>query len=245
MKAVLKALALPPVGPLLLALLGLLVIPRRPRFGRLLAVLGVAGLLLLCVPKVAYLLASSLPGYAPVDLERARSAQALVILGSGTRRDAAEYGGDTLGRRTLERVRYGARLARLTGLPVLVSGGSVYGGEAEAALMRDALETEFGVPVRWTEARSRTTAENARYTAEVLRGAGVSRIVLVAHGVDMTRALAEFAGEAIDAVPAPTGISSREVGDLNDWLPSMAGLAASYEAIYEIAALAVRRIATR
>ena len=53
---------------------------------------------------------------------------AIVILGGGVRRHAAEYGGDTLGQLTLERVRYGARVARLTGLPVLVSGGSVFGG---------------------------------------------------------------------------------------------------------------------
>ncbi|MCC6197981.1 MAG: YdcF family protein [Burkholderiales bacterium] len=222
-----------------------MLIRRRPRLGRLLAVLGVVGLLLLSVPKVAQVLASGLPAYAPVDLAQAQSAQALVVLGSGTRREAAEYGGDTLSRRTLERVRYGARLARLTGLPVLVSGGSVYGGEAEGKLMREALESEFRVPVRWTEERSRTTAENARYSAQILRGAGVSRIVLVAHGVDMTRALAEFADHGIDAIPAATGISSREVGDLTDWLPSMAGLSASYEAVYEMSALLVRRMAGR
>jgi hypothetical protein len=40
-----------------------------------------------------------------------------------------EYGGDTLGRLTLERVRYGARVAKKTGLPVLVAGGSVLVGE--------------------------------------------------------------------------------------------------------------------
>lgn len=244
-KAVLKALALPPTGPLLLALCGLLLLRRRPRFGRLLALAGVAGLLLLSVPKVADLVAANLPARVPVAIDEARTAQALVILGSGTRRNAAEYGGDTLGRRTLERVRYGARLARSTGLPVLVAGGSVYGGETEAALMRDALENEFGVPVRWAEARSRTTHENARYAADILREAGIARVVLVTHGVDMTRALAEFGDHGIDAIPAPTGISSRGVDDLTDWLPGMAGLTTSYEAIYELAALAVRRVSGR
>ena len=53
----------------------------------------------------------------------AADAEAIVILGGGTRRNAPEYGGDTLGRLTLERVRYGAQVAKLTALPVLVTGG--------------------------------------------------------------------------------------------------------------------------
>ena len=47
-----------------------------------------------------------------------------MILGGGLRRSAPEYGGDTLGRLTLERLRYGAMLAKRTGLPVMVSGGT-------------------------------------------------------------------------------------------------------------------------
>ena len=128
-KAVLKALVLPPTGPLLLSDVGLGMLGRYPRAGRALAVAGVLIVLILSVPAVAGALLRSIGTSAPLDLERARSAQALVILGGGTRRNAVEYGGDTLGWRTLERVRYGARVARLTGLPVRVSGGAVLGGE--------------------------------------------------------------------------------------------------------------------
>ena len=52
-KTVLKALILPPTGPLLLAVLGLLLLRRHPRAGRAFAWLGVASLLLLSVPMVA------------------------------------------------------------------------------------------------------------------------------------------------------------------------------------------------
>jgi hypothetical protein len=51
----------------------------------------------------------------------------------------------------------------------------------------DALEKEFGVPVRWSEVKSRTTHENARDSAEILKAAGISHIVLVVHGADMAR----------------------------------------------------------
>jgi uncharacterized SAM-binding protein YcdF (DUF218 family) len=163
-----------------------------------------------------------------------------VIVGGGVRRHAAEYGGDTLGHLTLERVRYGARVARASGLPVLVTGGSVFGGEPEAKLMQAALEREFDVPVRWAETRSRNTHENAVRSAEILRAEHIGRIVLVAHSFDMRRAKAEFAAQGIEAIPAPTGIPHGELDTPLDALPSMAALQGSYFALYEISANVAR-----
>ncbi len=212
LRALFKALVLPPTGPLLLALLGIALLRRRPRLGRALATTGVSLLFLLSMPAVGLLLLRSVDTSPPLDLQRAATAQAIVILGGGTRRDAAEYGGDTLGQLTLERVRYGARVARLTGLPVLVSGGSVGDGETEARLMREALTGEYGVEVKWAEDRSRNTHENAVRSAEILHAAGVGRVVLVAHGFDMPRATAEFAAAGIETIPAPTGIAAAAPG---------------------------------
>src|SRR5512141_46211 len=130
-KAVVRALVLPPTGCVLVVLAGLALAARHPRAGRALAAAGAVALLLLSIPVVAAQLTRWLEVAPPFDAAAARSAQAVVILGGGVRRDAPDYGGDTLGRLTLERVRYGARIARMTGLPVLVSGGRVFGGETE------------------------------------------------------------------------------------------------------------------
>jgi len=241
-KAVLKTLVLPPTGPLLLALLGLALRRRMPRIGVGVAWIGVLTLLALSIPAVAALLIRSLELPAPFDRARAAGTQAIVILGGGTRHDAPEYGGDTLGTLTLERVRYGARVAKETGLPVLVTGGSTYGGTTEADLMREALKHEFGVEVRWAEDRSRTTHENAVYSAEILRAAGIRRVILVAHAFDMRRATAEFAAAGIAAVPAATGIPSRGRARAFDFLPGIVGLQGSYYALYEILANAVRLV---
>lgn len=243
-KALLKAVVLPPGGPLLLAIAGLLLARRHPRVGRSIAAVGVATLFVLSMPIVAALLVRSLDASPPLDLEVAKGAQAVVILGGGTRRGAPEYGGDTLGRLTLERVRYGARVARQTGLPVLVSGGSVSGDETEAKLMREALANEYGVDVRWAEDRSRTTHENAVESAAILRAAGVRRVVLVAHSFDMPRATSEFASQGIETIAAPTGIVTLRVDSPLDFLPSVMGIEGSYYALYEMLANAVRR-ATR
>ena len=140
---------------------------------------------------------------------------------------------------TLERVRYGARVARTTGLPVLVSGGALGRGPGEALLMRNALVQEFGVSVRWMETRSRDTHENAAYSAALLKASGVSRTIVVAHSADIPRVTAEFRLAGLDVIPAPTVIPPRVPSEVGDWLPSAAGMQASYHALYEILANAL------
>lgn len=246
-KQALAALVLPPTGPLLVALAGLaLLATRRAALGRALAWLGLLSLLALSLPVVAHLLVRTVDPGTALDPARARDAQAIVILGGGVRRDAPEFGGDTLGRLTLERVRYGAHLARRTRLPVLVTGGIVYGGDAEAVLMKQALEEEFGVRVQWVEANSRNTRENARLSAALLQPQGVQRVLLVGHGFDMRRALAEFSAAGLQPAAAPTVVASGALRADHpvEWLPSMAALNGSYYALYELLAEAVRRART-
>jgi uncharacterized SAM-binding protein YcdF (DUF218 family) len=233
-----KALLLPPGGPLVLAVIGMLVARRWRRIGASFVALGIAALYILAMPLVsAWLVQKASNRAAPVDVESARKAQAIVILGGGVRRDAPDYGGDTLGRLSLERVRYGARLARETGLPVIVSGGSVRGDTPpEAQLMREALEREFSVPVRWTEATSRNTRENAKRSAEMLRSEGIEGIVLVVHAFDVPRAREEFERWGLRVIPAPTLLPSFGQIRLEDFLPSAAALLDSHYAAYELIA---------
>jgi uncharacterized SAM-binding protein YcdF (DUF218 family) len=244
-KGLLKALVLPPVSLLLLTALGLLLLRKSPRLGRALAWTGLVSQLLLALPVVGALLVRSLDSSPPLDLAQASRAGAIVILGGGTRANAPEYGGDTLGRLTQERVRYGAVVARKLSLPVLVSGGGTFGQQTEGSLMRAALEEEFGVRVRWIEQRSRTTHENAQRSAEILKANGIGQVVLVAHSFDMPRARAEFAGAGIDTVPAPTGIPSPGPPTIFDFVPSVAGMQTSYYALYELLANAVLKLRAR
>ncbi|MEF9996624.1 MAG: YdcF family protein [Burkholderiaceae bacterium] len=244
-KAVVKALVLPPAGPLLLVFAGLLLARWRwRRAGGWIAALGALSLWLLSLPAVAAWLLASLSPTQPVSLEAARHAQAIVILGGGVRRNALEYGGDTLGRLTLERVRYGARLARELRLPVLVSGGSVKSDtRTEADLMREALVGEWGVPVRWLEDTSRNTHENAMKSAEILRREGISRVVLVVHGFDVPRVAAEFAEAGLQPVMAPTQLVRLD-GPwlLGDFLPGARSLEDSSWVIYEWCGLLARKL---
>jgi uncharacterized SAM-binding protein YcdF (DUF218 family) len=241
-RKVLGTLILPPNGPLILAFAGLLLLGRSPKLGRALAWLGFTTLLVLSMPIVSAILLKALDDGKPLDFDQARTAQAIVIPGGGIRNDALEYGGDTVGQLSLERVRYGAWVARRTGLPVLVTGGTVYGGTAEAQVMRQTLVDEFGVAVKWTETKSRTTHENALRSAEILRANAVRRIILVSHGFDMRRARAEFEAAGLQVVPAPTMFSDLTFDGPGDLVPSSRSLLRSYYALYELLAIGVRHL---
>ncbi len=123
------------------------------------------------------------------DLQRA---EAIVILGAGQRRHMPEYGGPTPNRLALERLRYGARLARSSRLPVLVSGGAPTGYVAEADLMAACLREDFG----WLHAGSKFVPSIPLATrtdsASILQAENIRRIVLVTHAAHMRRAQGEF-----------------------------------------------------
>ena len=127
--------------------------------------------------------------------------------------------GDTVGYGTLERLRYGARLARQSRLPLLVTGGAPFGGRPEAEAMRETLEQDFGIKVRWVEAASRDTAENASLSAPMLKAAGITRIALVSHGWHLPRAIPLFEKQGLEVTPAPMAFSTGSPSLFEDLLP--------------------------
>ncbi len=237
---------LPPGGLILGLALGLMLRRSWRRAGNLLVGLSLAALVALTSPPVAHLLMRSLDHYPPVTaaaLEGHR-AEAIVVLSGDRRRDAAEYGGDTVGSATLERLRYGVRLHRATGLPLLFSGGSVTGDDdfSLAFLMKEAAVDDFRVPVVWVEEESRNTWENAVYSAAVLEHEGISRILLVTHAYHMPRSMACFEAAGLEPLAAPTGIISDFDMGLADWVPSNSALVASTRALHEYLGMVWYRI---
>jgi uncharacterized SAM-binding protein YcdF (DUF218 family) len=81
LRQLLKALILPPTGPLLTALIALLLAGRYPRSGRWIALAGVATVLLLSLPIVSTLLLLTLDRAQTIDLRKHYDAQAIVVLG--------------------------------------------------------------------------------------------------------------------------------------------------------------------
>lgn len=229
-----------------IALVALAIAAKWP--GRRGAPIGVALAALAAVwcaslPVTAHWLVRTLGSNAPLDPAALSGAQAIVAIGGGLRANAPEYGGVTLGRLTAERVRYAAHLARLSGLPVLVSGGRPRDDvPSEASLMGRALREEYGGAARWIEDASINTRTNAQESARLLARDGVRRIVLVAHAFDMPRAAREFRAVGFVVIEAPTGVD-RPLDYLpGDFTPHLVALERTNYVLYELLATIVNAL---
>jgi uncharacterized SAM-binding protein YcdF (DUF218 family) len=241
-------LLLPPVLPLLLASVGLLLVWRRWRGGLAIAVLGVALAWFFSMPVVAqgllHLLERDLTPLTPERWAAARNTtrppKAVVVLGGGVAHDLREYPHpERVHPRTLERVVNGARVTRMTGLPVLLSGGVPPDRNvSEAELMRRVLEGDLGVRARWLEQRSRDTAGNAVQSAAILKAADIDSIVLVTQAYHMPRAKAAFEAAGLSVLAAPHHFLGGPAGTaFRDWLPGTQAAADGRLALHEWAGL--------
>lgn len=240
MKYILEMLCFPPGLNVCLAALSLVLWLRWRRVAMALLLGDAALLYLLSLPVTATSLMSVLQPYPALntkDISTVR-AQAIVVLGAGRYRDAPEYGGDTVSPFELIRLRYAARLYRLSHLPLVLVGGrsdTERGRTPESLLMKKSAMEDFGVPVSWTEERSRTTAENASNAAALLREHNIHRILLVTQAWHMPRAIWAFQHNGIQVIPAPTGfILANETEWNHAWLPSTRAMREVSLAFHEI-----------
>ena len=163
------------------------------------------------------------------------SAKAIVVLGGDQRIGDGTDIPDTLGPLSLERLVWAAQAFRKLRLPVAISGGLVPGAHAAAAaLMKPVLERDFAVPVVWSEERSRTTFENAVFTAELLRGRDIGTVVLVTQAWHQTRALWSFERAGLHALPWPAPRDALHMNRLDDFLPKIGALSDSFLALHEM-----------
>ena len=251
-KQVLRSLLFPPMPFFALMLAGAWTTRRRPRLGWTLFGAGLAATWAMCTAGVGEALLRALtkppaPLGATAIKDLARGPKTvIVVLGAGRRLLAPEYGDAEPSSYAVERLRYGAFLARQTGQPLAFSGGLAYGadpGPTEAEAARRAAARDFGLRLAWVEDRSRDTNENAIRTVAIAREQGIERIVVVTHGFHMRRSLAAFeravgrrSGRPIELVAAPMGLPTPpEPGTFapGDWLPSVEGFTATRLALHE------------
>lgn len=225
LRYIVKQLLLPPGGLLLLLLAAWWLRRRAPRLAALCFVLGFGGLWLSSLPVALEWAARQIerePALAAAQWPQlSEQAGAIVVLGAGREQADPAWGADQPGYTALERLRYASRLAKASGLPILTSGGLHFGQPpSEAAIGAQVLQEDFGVATRWLEERSRTTWENAVYSAEMLRAAGVKRVVLVTSAAHMPRSRWCFEQNGIEVLAAPVGFIGVPHGrPFGGWLP--------------------------
>jgi len=240
----LKKLILPPAGPLLMALAGLLfqLSGSAGWLGQGLMPAGLVILYLLSIPACISPWLSSedrFPRHDPAadqatdadsgaeTIDATKAPHAIVILDGGRTTASRQRGGNKVTARTLERIDEGARLHRRTELPILVTG---YG-----ELMARTLKDSFGITAQWIESRSRNTYENAQYSARILRRENIDSILLVTHFWHLRRSLAIFRQAGIHALPRPVGRASRQPSErgLMALVPNARSLTDSYLLLHE------------
>lgn len=236
--AVLRSLILPPVSLLLLFALGRWIQSWHPRTGKIISNSSLVLLLLLSTCAGAWLLVTPLENLEkPLIATTQTGAQAIVVLSAGSLASNPEYDNTAIPDYiALGRIRYGAKLYRDTGLPILVTGGSGSKNIAHdsfAMSMARVFEYEFKIPVKWHEDQSSNTRENADYSAQILKKDGVTHILLVTDAMHMRRAKLVFEQAGLRVTSAPTLFFSRDEIGLFSYLPSAEGLRRSHYAMYE------------
>ncbi len=203
--------------------------------GILLISISLTSLLVLSLPLVSHALVKPLESFAPVDLEKLEDGQVIVVLGGGRAYTGREFGWpDAPSQPTISRLNYAAWLGRKTGFPLLLTGGRVHQEKiSEAQLMNWTLQESFGLEARWLEEKSRTTHENALFTADLLQKEGYGRILLVSQAWHLARAVPVFEAQGLTVTPAPMQFSSPPPEGWIRWIPRAYHLKKSTQALHE------------
>ncbi len=234
LKIVAVLLVLPPVNLLLSAVAGLILARYRPRAGWIVAAVSIVGLVLLSMHAVTSPMLSALERDLPTRPPADAPPAAIVVLSGDSLSSPSIPGGFTVGGLTLRRLQTAATLHRRTGLPILVTGGPVpRHAPPLAELMAQSLRTDFRVEVRWLERKSLDTWENARFTAEVLKEAGITSIYLVTDAWHMRRSLLAFAPTGLRVTAAPNPLQRPLSLTTTDFIPSVSSWMVAYFALHE------------
>jgi len=240
-----KAILLPPGVNLLLILIALIIYRsyRRSAIGML--SFSSVSLLLLSLPSISDKLIQSIESEQVISTTQIKKLavdtvpeRAIVVLSGGRVSVAPEYGQiDTVNAATLQRIQYASWLQKRTNLPVLLSGGSVFDeATAEAVLMNQVMMSSFAIAPKWIESKSKNTAENALFSAQILKQNEIDEILLVTHAWHMARAKAAFEQQDIRVIPAPTAFQANRTRHMSwtRYLPSATALEQSSRALNEM-----------
>lgn len=210
---------------------------------RLALVLGGLALLWLyawATPVVSHGLRGHLEAaYPPLPLSAVPQAQAMVVLGGAIAPPESGLPYPNLGP-AADRVWHAARLYHAGKAPVVVlSGGSdLATSEHPEAVAMGRFVQALGVPASAVllEDSSRTTEQNARFSAVLLRQQGVQRVLLITSALHMERARRHFEAQDLQVVAVATDHETPQTAPhalWQRWLPDTSSLDGSARALKE------------
>jgi len=137
----------------------------------------------------------------------------IIILGGGISDGIKDLSGIGIPHSdVLERIVEARRLWKKHKKPIIVSGGSVYGGTPEAEVIKRYL-VELGVSPKYIfcEMDSRDTVENAQYVKKLMKKYHWTKGILITSSYHLKRAHLIFAGEGIFTYGHSAGSKSEKI----------------------------------
>ena len=170
-----------------------------------------------CVTLIFYLLCTSLiaektMGWLeemhtpPANVENS-GADVIILLGGGAISQVPDVDGvGALCASPANRLLTAVRLQKLLNVPILISGGQVYSDSGAEAEISARILKSLGVSEEKiiTETKSINTAQNARYSAAILREMNFSKPLLVTSAFHMNRAMLNFNLQRFKPIAYPT-----------------------------------------
>jgi uncharacterized SAM-binding protein YcdF (DUF218 family) len=206
-----------------LAVLGLVLLIIRLRSGAVAAGVAVGALVLAALSPLGNLLLTPLEQRFPeLPSDDRGRVDGIIVLGGSYDTVTHSYVSTIYLREDTEPVAVVPGLARqYPEARIIISGGMdpSFPGPSEAAIVKQYF-VSFGIAAERIsiEERSQTTAENARFTAEMIRPAPQSRWLLVTSAYHMPRAIGAFRKAGFNVIASPSGWRTRGWGDA--WWPS-------------------------
>lgn len=201
-----KAALFPPGIFILGLLLAWLLRRKLPTTAQVLFVSFLTALWLFATPKMQVWLAAPLEVDEPFEFtQQAARPDVIVVLGGGQRVYSTAWGGHQLSQHSLQRLVKGVELAQELNVPLLLTGGEHFGQPpSEAEVMAALIARTWQVPQPvFLETQSRTTWENAVYSAKIVREQQWHHILLVSDRWHLPRASWSFAQQGLQVTTAP------------------------------------------
>ncbi|MCK5780902.1 MAG: YdcF family protein [Psychrilyobacter sp.] len=178
--------------------------------------------------------------YNPITNEQLKTGDSYIVLGGGIYDNAPTSLGENTGipsKSAMYKIVETVKLYKIYPMKIIISGGIVYSGEKSEGSVYKNLMISLGVPKNdiIVEGKSKTTAENARFTKEIMKDLKLKKAILVTSATHMNRSVYIFEKYGVEVIPNPTGYQSRykESYGIESYLPNSYNFVAIRSAIWE------------
>jgi uncharacterized SAM-binding protein YcdF (DUF218 family) len=188
---------------------GGLIVLKKNRVGLFSILVGLS-IYLVSIPIVGNNIIASVESHVKY---RAKKGDCIILLGGGISEGIEDLTGIGIPHPdVLERIVEARRIWHRLKIPVIISGGSVYGGTPEADVVKRYL-IELGIPKRYIlcEKKSRDTVENAQLIKLRMQREKLTRGILITSSYHIKRAHLIFAGEGLITYPHSAGSKSEKI----------------------------------